>query len=302
MATGDAADWNREGLDWPNRGASRFVQAGGLRWHVQEFGAGPKLLLVHGTGAATHSWRALAPLLARHFKVLAPDLPGHGFTESADAERMSLPGMAESLDALLVSLAFEPQIVAGHSAGAAILARLCLDGRITPRVLISLNGALLPLGGLRNPVFSPLTRLFVSNPFVPRLFAWQASDPTVFGRMLEQTGSSLDSAGADFYRRLAGRPSHVGAALDMMARWDVRELERELPRLRVPLVLVSGGRDRMIPPSHAVDVQRLLPAAERIDLAGLGHLAHEEQPAELAALIASVAARHAVSMDSAAPR
>lgn len=300
MPAGDAADWNLDGLDWPNRGASRFVQAGGLRWHVQEFGAGPTLLLVHGTGAATHSWRALAPLLSRHFRVLAPDLPGHGFTESADADRMSLPGMAASLDALLRALEFQPEIVVGHSAGAAILARLCLDGRLTPRVLISLNGALLPLGGLRNPVFSPLTRLFVSNPFVPRLFAWQASDPTVFGRMMEQTGSRIDASGADFYRRLAGKPSHVGAALDMMARWDVRELERELPRLTVPLVLVSGERDRMIPPSHAVDVQLLLPAAERIDLSGLGHLAHEEKPAELAALIVSLSERHPATGDSAA--
>ena len=295
MSAGDAADWNRDGLDWPNRGASRFVQAGGLRWHVQEFGAGPTLLLVHGTGAATHSWRALAPLLAAHFRVLAPDLPGHGFTESADAERMSLPGMADSLGALLQALDFRPEIVAGHSAGAAILARLCLDGRITPRILISLNGALLPLGGLRNPVFSPLTRLFVSNPFVPRLFAWQASDPAVFGRMMDQTGSRIDAAGSDFYRRLAGKPRHVAAALDMMARWDVRELERDLPGLKTPLALVSGEQDRMIPPSHAADVQRLLPAALRIDLPGLGHLAHEEKPAELAALIESLVERHAAS-------
>lgn len=295
MSAGDAADWNRDGLDWPNRGASRFVQAGGLRWHVQEFGAGPTLLLVHGTGAATHSWRALAPLLAAHFRVLAPDLPGHGFTESADGERMSLPGMADSLGALLQALDFRPEIVAGHSAGAAILARLCLDGRITPRILISLNGALLPLGGLRNPVFSPLTRLFVSNPFVPRLFAWQASDPAVFGRMMDQTGSRIDAAGADFYRRLAGKPRHVAAALDMMARWDVRELERDLPGLKTPLALVSGEQDRMILPSHAADVQRLLPAALRIDLPGLGHLAHEEKPAELAALIESLAERHAAS-------
>ena len=295
LSAGDAADWNRDGLDWPNRGASRFVQAGGLRWHVQEFGAGPSLLLVHGTGAATHSWRALAPLLAQRFRVLAPDLPGHGFTESAEADRMSLPGMADSLGALLQAVDFKPQIVAGHSAGAAILARLCLDARIAPRVLISLNGALLPLGGLRSPVFSPLTRLFVSNPFVPRLFAWQASDPGVFGRMMEQTGSRIDTTGADFYRRLAGKPRHVAAALDMMARWDVRDLARELPGLTVPLVLVSGEQDRMIPPSHAVDVQRLLPAAERIDLQGLGHLAHEERPAELASIIGSLAERYGVT-------
>ena len=62
----DRPDWDRDGRDWPHRAASRFVDAAGLRWHLQEFGApqAPGLLLLHGTGAATHSWRGLAPLLA----------------------------------------------------------------------------------------------------------------------------------------------------------------------------------------------------------------------------------------------
>jgi pimeloyl-ACP methyl ester carboxylesterase len=75
-------DWEREGRHWPNRGSSQFVRAAGLRWHVQVMGSGPTLLLLHGSGAATHSWRDLAPILARDFRVIAPDLPGHGFTET----------------------------------------------------------------------------------------------------------------------------------------------------------------------------------------------------------------------------
>ena len=47
-------DWARDGADWPHRDASRFIVAAGLRWHVQRIGAGPTLLLLHGTGAATH--------------------------------------------------------------------------------------------------------------------------------------------------------------------------------------------------------------------------------------------------------
>ena len=73
--------WQRAGLDWPNRHSSRFVEAGGIQWHVQEMGSGPVVLLLHGTGSATHTWGSLAPLLADDFRVLAPDLPGHGFTD-----------------------------------------------------------------------------------------------------------------------------------------------------------------------------------------------------------------------------
>ena len=56
-------------------------------------GDGPDLLLLHGSGAATHSWRDLAPLLARDFRVIAPDLPGHGFTETPGGDGLSLPGI-----------------------------------------------------------------------------------------------------------------------------------------------------------------------------------------------------------------
>ncbi len=283
-----AMDWRTDGLDWPNRDASRFVEAAGLRWHLQRLGRGEPMLLLHGTGASSHSWRDLAPLLALRFDVIAPDLPGHGFTASPGAERLSLPGMAGAVTSLLAVLRVRPRWVVGHSAGAAVLARLCLDGSIAPQTLISLNGALLPLGGLLNPAFTPVTRLFVGNPVVPRLFAWQARHPHLLARILAQTGSRLDERGIELYRRLASRPAHVATALEMMARWDVRSLERELPRLATPLVLVSGGRDRMIPPSHAQSVRRLVPGARLVTLPDAGHLAHEECPQQVATLIDSL--------------
>ena len=56
--------WDHDGADWPHRHSSIFVHAAGLRWHVQQMGRGPVVLLIHGTSAATHSFRGLAPLLA----------------------------------------------------------------------------------------------------------------------------------------------------------------------------------------------------------------------------------------------
>jgi magnesium chelatase accessory protein len=147
-----APDWETDGLDWPNREASRFVEAGGLRWHVQVKGRGPVLLLLHGTGASTHSFRDLLPLLARDFQVVAPDLPGHGFTaRPADPAGLSLPGMSAGIAALLGALALPPQIAVGHSAGAALLCQMQLTGQLRSKALVSLNGALLPLPGLRHP-------------------------------------------------------------------------------------------------------------------------------------------------------
>jgi magnesium chelatase accessory protein len=281
--------WNRDGVDWPNRQASRFVEAAGIRWHVQRLGQGPVLLLVHGTGAATHSWRGLLPNLAPHFDVIAPDLPGHGFTPSPSPHRLSLPGMAADLAALLRRLDVAPEIVVGHSAGAAILARMCLDRKIAPRLLVSLNGAFLPFGGVAHHLFSPLAKLLVLNPMMPRLFAWQASHAGAVERLIRNTGSILDPRGIALYRKLVRSPAHVAAALRMMANWQLEPLVRDLPSLKTRLLLVAADNDRSIPPDVARQVRELVPDAVIERMAGLGHLAHEEQPQRTADLIVQYA-------------
>lgn len=276
-------DWERDGAGWPNREHSRFVRAAGIRWHVQAWGQGPALLLIHGTGAATHSWRDLAPLLAERFTLIAPDLPGHGFTATLPG-RLSLPAMAAALGDLLRVLEISPALAVGHSAGAAILIRMSLDGLMRPKGIVSLNGALQPFRGGLSELFSPLAKLLFVNPLVPRLFAWGAGEAAV-ERMIRDTGSSLDPEGVALYTRLVQRPAHIAGALCMMADWDLKPLVRDLPRLGSPLLLVVGTKDRAIPPDDALAVRERLPSAEIVRMTGLGHLAHEERPAEAAEIV-----------------
>lgn len=271
--------------DWPNRDASQFVRAGGLQWHVQVMGSGPALLLIHGTGAATHSWRDLAPLLAAGYTVIAPDLPGHGFTEAPAMRRLSLPGMALALQALLRVLNLRPEVGVGHSAGMAILVRMALDGQLQPGALVGLNAALLPLGGVPGQLFSPLAKLLVGLPLLPQLFAWRARDTAVVAKLLADTGSRIDARGVALYADIVRRPGHAAAALGMMAHWDLQPMLRDLPRLQPRLLLITGGNDRTIAPADSARVQALVPGASLESLPGLGHLAHEEQPARVAEMI-----------------
>lgn len=282
-------DWNRDGHDWPNREASQFLTAAGVDWHVQIMGSGPVVLLAHGTGASTHSWRDLLPKLARHFTVIAPDLPGHGFSRVHDKSTLSLSGMARALHGLLKALDKRADLVIGHSAGAAILIAMRLDRLIAPKAIISLNGAIMPYYGPIGQIFSPLAKMLTSSSFVPQFFARRAEERRVVDRLLEGTGSELDPDGVDFYARLARNPGHVEAALTMMANWDLVELKRRLPELDLPLILIVGGDDRMISPQSAFQVKALAPKATIVYLRRLGHLAHEEQPGMIADRIVSIA-------------
>ncbi len=281
--------WQVEGRGWPNRDASRFVPAGGMDWHVQTMGEGPSLLLVHGTGAATHSWRALAPLLARHFRVVALDLPGHGFTSAPQDGAYALPQMAAAVAVLLSEIDVQPCWVAGHSAGAAIAIRMALDGTIAPRRIISLNGALMPFPGMAAVAFPALAKLLFLNPFAVPLLAWRGSDPAAVERLIEGTGSHLDAEGLDLYARLFATRRHVGAAVGMMANWDLISLKRDLPKLRRPLTLVAADADRAVPPRDADAVAALLPDATVLAVKGRGHLAHEEAPELFADIITAQA-------------
>jgi magnesium chelatase accessory protein len=286
-------DWSREGSDWPNRAASRFVEAGGLAWHVQVMGRGPPLLLLHGTGASTHSFRDLAPRLAASFTVVAPDLPGHAFTSPLPPSRLSFDGMAGALGELVASLGLHPVVAVGHSAGAALLARLALDRVIAPRTLVALNGALLPLPGLAGIVFAPMARALSVNGLAARLFAWRAADLRAVERLIASTGSRLDARGVELYARLVRNPAHVAGVLGMMANWDLAALREALPGLPCRLLLVVGTQDRTVAPGEAERVRALLPRARIVRLEGLGHLAHEEQPEAVARLIETEAAEAA---------
>jgi magnesium chelatase accessory protein len=213
-------NWERDGADWPNRAFSRFVSAGGLRWHVQVIGEGPTVLLIHGTGASAHSFRALARVLASEFTVVVPDLPGHGFTEGPKAASgYSLPSVASAMTALLRELALQPVLAVGHSAGAAIAIRMTLDGVIAPAAVVSLNGALLPFLGMANDLFGPAARFLASSGVAARAFALFAGSRPSVERMLRATGSSIDDEGRRLYARLAGTPNHVHGALALMANW-----------------------------------------------------------------------------------
>ena len=286
-------DWRIEGKGWPHAETSRFISAGGVDWHVQVMGQGPVALLLHGTGAATHSWRDLAPLLAAGFTVVAPDLPGHGFT--GPIRRATPVAVANSLAALLQSLGLAPALTIGHSAGAALAMTMVQHQLAMPQAVVGLGGALLPFPGMAGKLFPLLARMLFVNPLMPEIFAMRARVPGEISAFIQRsTGSRLDATGLALYERLMKSSGHIGGALALMANWDLVPLEKALPTLDVPVLLAHGDRDKTIPPETSRTVAARLPRATAVMLPGLGHLAHEEDPAGHAVMITDFARSHGI--------
>ncbi len=268
-------EWDTHKGDWPHAQHSRFVLCKPHRWHVQEMGEGPLVLLLHGAGGGTQSWRHLMPLLARHYRVIAVDLPGQGFTKSGAQQRMGLVPMAQDIAGLCRDQEWQPQAIIGHSAGGAIA--LEMAGHMAPAPpVIGINAALGNFKGLAGLLFPLMAKALAMTPMVARLFTASTARPGSVTRLIEGTGSKLMAEDLRWYRALISDPGHVDGTLAMMAQWDLGPLLRKLPLHPSPALLIVGDQDKAVPPSTARDVARKMPQAQTTSLPGLGHLAHEE--------------------------
>ncbi|NNK77615.1 MAG: alpha/beta fold hydrolase [Litoreibacter sp.] len=264
---------------WPNVAFSKFVKSGPHAWHVQQMGSGPELVLIHGAGGSTHTWRDVAPLFAEKFHVTAIDLPGQGFTELGDRNRCGLEPMSADLRDLFGVLGVTPNAIIGHSAGAAIALRMAIDWpAMNDTKLICINGALGNFRGLAGVLFPVLAKILSLNPFIPAIFSRTAENPQRAERLIASTGSQIDDAGMEQYRALISDRDHVDATLAMMAQWSLDRLLAELPKISQEVLFIAGSNDKAVPPDTSDRAAARIPNAAVMHLNGRGHLLHEEAP------------------------
>ena len=285
-------DWTVDAARLPNREVSAFWRVGGFVWHVQRKGSGPKLLLLHGTGAGTHSWAPLIELLAPHFETINLDLPGHGFTRTPSSFRPSLSNISVAVRDLLKELELSPEMIAGHSAGAAIALQLTASRALDPKLLISINGALKPFDGIMRSV-APMTAKVASfGGIAARLVARNPMRERRVRNLVQQLGSDPDRVDVASYSTLLRRRGHIQGALQMMAHWDLTQIATICRRIEQPVLFIAGDADKAVPPIVSEQAAGQVQHGTYLELAQLGHLAHEEAPDLVASTIREAWARY----------
>lgn len=277
-------DWARDGADWPLAQFSQFITHKPHRWHVQIVGTGQTLLMIHGAGGGTQSWRHLTPLLAKTHRVISVDLPGQGFTKLGAKSRCGLDAMAQDLHALMIDQKWNPSAIIGHSAGAAIALRMAEDMTPAPPI-IGINAALSNFSGLAGIFFPMIAKTLSALPWVADFFTASTTRAGSVERLIAGTGSNLSSDDLTFYRRMITDRAHVDATLAMMAQWSLDPLLARLPQHLSDTLLITGANDKAVPPETSRKVAAQMQNAKHHPLEGLGHLAHEEDAATIAALI-----------------
>lgn len=269
-------DWERDGQDWPNRTLSRFADVRPHLWHIQEAGDGPTLLLLHGAGAGTQSWRDLLPRLAERFHVVAIDFPGQGFTRCGARHRLSLSRMSEDIARLVDSEHWSIDLIVGHSAGAAL--GLDLARRVRPSGVVGLNAALGKFDGIAGWLFPLMAKLLAVNPLAATLLTRMPNGEARVRELLEATGSDFDARMLELYSRLASDRTHVAGTIGMMSQWNIDSLLGQLGAIDCPVLLLAGERDGTVAPAISRAASARLADGRFRELPGLGHLMHEEAP------------------------
>ena len=138
-------------LDWPHRAASHAIRLAPHDWHVQVWGAGsgPDILLLHGAGASAHTWHPIIPYLGS-VRLIAPDLPGQGFSRTGNRARLGLEAMAQDLAQLCSVQGWQARAIIAHSAGAAVALRLSHLLPTPPVAVVGINAA---LGNFEGSIF-----------------------------------------------------------------------------------------------------------------------------------------------------
>jgi pimeloyl-ACP methyl ester carboxylesterase len=255
----------------------RVADVGGVRTRYFVGGAGPPLVVVHGLGGAAVNFTLLAPLLARHHRVLIPDLPGHGRSEPLERAD-DLTAYADHVAAVAELEGMFPAPVVGYSMGGVIALRLAVSRpeSVTGLALVAAAGIVsvsrraeiwLAVTGALRPA-QIMTRFRGTFARRPRLRwlpfgLWGAVDPP-----------ALAPEGVLGFLEGPSQHTDVGTAGRALLKDDPRP---DLDRVRCPVILVWGSRDRLVPLVDGFEYARRLRAPIRA-LPAAGHLLVGEQP------------------------
>ena len=255
----------------------RWATVRGARVHYFVGGSGPSVVLVHGLGGAASNWVELAPALARSYRVLALDLPGHGGSSPLPAAP-SLTPFADVVRAVAEREALLPAAVVGHSLGGLVGLRLALRHPDAVRALLLAAAAGISSGTRAREV--AVTTLVLARParlvapfrrLVARL---ELLRYPVFGFFEVSDPAALSPAAVEGF--LAGPALHA----DVLSAG--RALVADDPRVDLggvgcPCLVLAGARDRMVPVADAIEYARRLRAPLRI-VPDCGHLVIGERP------------------------
>lgn len=259
---------------------SWFTTIGGLRIHYQEVGDenAPPVILIHGFISSNLVWSdVFLPLAAKGFRVIAPDLPGYGYSDKPPDGRYTIVAQAHAVLRLMDRLGIEKATIVGASYGGAVAATIALDNpeRVERLVLVGTVSNDEP----KKKLLLRISRLPIIGDIVTPLFLgsrWVLRKRTE--QVYRRIGHPLDEHKLAARHHLLATANVHRAMIRTARRWNANRIQREASLIRSPTMLVWGDTDTHIPISEAYRLRDAIPNSKLVIFRNCGHLPPTEYP------------------------
>ncbi|MVZ97152.1 alpha/beta hydrolase [Sphingorhabdus sp. IMCC26285] len=268
-------------------GASQFAELQpGLTVHFRDEGKrdGRAIVLIHGSNASLHTWQPWVKILGADYRIITLDLPGHGLTGAHPGGVYDYPVFVDVVDRLMTRLKVKSAVIGGNSmgGGTAWMFALAHPEKTDAMLLIDAAGApqwqarKIPIGFrlARMPVVKELTR------FIAPRSMFESSIKTSMS-----VQSKIDDALIDRYWELNRYPGNREATMKRFAlpHNNHQASKQGLAAIKVPVMIMWGEEDNLIPVSSAHWFADALPEAKLVIYPKVGHIPMEEVPEQSAA-------------------
>ena len=271
-----------------NAESSWFTRVDGVRIHYQEAGdeAAPPLILIHGFISSNLIWsHLLAPLANAGFRVIAPDLPGYGYSDKPADAPYTIEDQARTVVGLMNRLGIETATVVGASYGGAVAAMMALDypERVEKLILV---GAVSNDDAKKKPLMRISCLPVIGDIATPLFLGSRWVLRKRMENMYQRMGKPINERMVASRHHLLATANTHRAMIRTARRWSANRIEREASLIRQPTMLVWGDEDDHIPVSQAVKLRDTIPNARLIVFRNCGHLPNAESPAKFVEVVA----------------
>jgi len=259
---------------------SAFVEVAGMRVHVRDEGNREDptpLVLLHGTSASLHTWDGWTMALAADRRVIRFDLPGFGLTGPRPDGDYRIERYVEFVGAMLDAMGVRHCVLVGNSFGGWVAWESALaltPGRVEALVLVDASGY--PVEPQSVPIAFRIAALPLLNGAMKHTLPRSVVESSL--RNTYGDPSRVSPEVVDRYYELSLRAGNRGALSQRLAQAPAGIHAGRIPDIRVPTLILWGGRDRLIPPDSALRFQRDIEGSRLVEFPALGHVPHEEDP------------------------
>ncbi len=263
---------------------SQFVTLNGINVHYKKAGQGqPVIILLHGFGASVFSWREVIAPLAKNATVIAYDRPAFGLTsrpmpgEWSGSSPYAIPAQADLLLALMDHLGAQKAILVGNSAGGTVAAYTALNFPERVQGLVLVDAAIYS-GAPTNPLLQALYQLPQVDRIAPLLVRSISTSGNDTIRLAWHDPSKITPQIIEGYRKPLQLPNWDRALWEFTKASQPLNLPVRLSELKMPVLVVTGDDDRIVPTASSLRLAREIPSASLTVFGACGHVPQEECP------------------------